>query len=254
MSKKSLSGLLLVAICCITVFSCKKAPKSTADGTLNYFPLTFGKHIVYDVDSIYYFSANCSQYEIKSQQKYSVTDTFTDADGKLNYIIDVFSRPYDGAYWTPIRVITVRKAVIPPTSLPSPTITGLLYSQDNSQYIKMIFPIKDGDTWQGNQYVDVANPNFAYLKDWTYTYKNFHKSYNNGVVNFDNTVTVLENDEYVNYPNVDSNVAAHRLYAKEVYAYNVGMIYKEWTYTTYQPSTPKCLNGYTVTMKAIEYN
>ena len=47
---------------------------------------------------------------------------------------------------------------------------------------------------------------------------------------------------------------SYRTYAKEVYAYNVGMIYKEWTHWTYKPNHAQCVNGYSVIMRAIDYN
>ena len=247
MSKKLLPVSLLVALCCVGVFSCRKANNSTVDATRNYFPIVFGKYVTYDVDSIYYYQSTCSKYEVKSQLKYAITDTFTNSKRQLSYIMNVSWRPYDGGVWIPASVITI-------TPYTSPTGSGILYNQDNAQYIKLTFPVTDGYSWLGNKNVDVSNPVLSYLANWNYQYKNYHLSYNNGIVNFDNTVTVLENDESVNYPNFDSGVAAYRTYAKEVYAYNVGMIYKEWTHWTYLPSSPQCVEGYTVIMRAIEYN
>lgn len=110
-------------------------------------------------------------------------------------------------------------------------------------------------TWPGNQYAQVEDSLFMYLKNWNYVYQNYHLSYFNGLVNFDNTVTVLENDENVNYQNVDSIVSGYKTYAKEVYAWNVGMIYKEWTHYTWGlPDTTQYRTGYSVIMRAIDHN
>ena len=242
MTKKILPFLLLVAICFLSLFSCKKRTKSTADATLNYFPLTWGKYVTYDVDSIYYYGKSCTQYEIKCQMKYSITDTVT-YNKKPSYLMDVYSRPYDGSDWQHINEIII-----------TPTPTGLLYFQDRNKFVKMVFPVANGFSWPGNQYVQWQDSSLAYLKNWNYTYMDYHLSFNTGYVNFDNTVTVLEDDESVNYPYVDSAVHAYRTYAKEVYAYNVGMVYKEWTHWTYEPDTSKCVNGYHVVMRAVEYN
>lgn len=248
MTKKIFSVSLLVAICTVAFFSCKKYEKSTADATRNYFPLQFGKYVTYAVDSVYYVDSLCVQFEVKSQMKYTITDTFHDKQKRLSYIMDVYSRPYDGAFWTPHSVIFL-----------TPTATGLLYSQDNAQYEKLRFPINNEISWPGNQLVQWQYPQLAYLKNWNYRYLNTHLSYFNGFLNFDNTVTVLEDDESVNYPNVDSAVQAYRTYAKEVYAYNVGMIYKEWTHWTYSPppgvdTARRCVSGYRVVMQAIDHN
>lgn len=242
MIKKVLPILLLVAICSVAFFSCKKVHPPQLDLTRNYFPLTFGRSIVYNVDSIYYFGGTGTRYEVKSQLKYTVSDTFTDHK-KLSYIMDVYARPYDGGDWKAVSVIIL-----------TPTATQLLYTQDRVQYVKMMFPVAEDMTWKGNQFAQVQDTTLAYLKDWNYTYQNYHKSYFNGLVNFDNTVTLLLDNENVNYQNVDSAVQGHRTYAKEVYAYNVGMIYKEWTHYTWVGDSSQVKNGYSVTMQAIDHN
>ena len=241
MTKKILLGLLLVAICFATLFSCKKSSKSTTDLTRNYFPLQFGKYVTYAVDSIYYIDT--IRYEIKSQMKYAITDTFTDKKKKLNYIMNVYTRPYDGANWQSNSVIIIQ-----------PSTTGLLYTQDRNQYVKLMFPIANGFSWPGNQYVEVGDPEKAYFKNWNYSYESYSLPYFNGIVNFDNTVTCIEDDESSNYLYVDSQVAAYRTYAKEVYAYNIGMIYKEWTHWIHYANATQFKDGYTVIMQAIEHN
>lgn len=249
MTKKILSILLLVAICITAFVSCRKTTNSKIDGSLNYFPLIPGKSVTYAVDSIYFNDTDCTKREVKTQQKYVITDTFTDKKKRASYILNVFSRPYEGADWHPINVIYV-----------TPTAEGLLYAQDNAQYIKMVFPVANGLTWKGNKNIETNDSMFSYLNGWNYTYQNLYTSYNTGYINFNNTVTVMEDDESVNYPGFDSIVHAYRTYAKEVYAFNVGMVYKEWTHWTYRPYGPgrphsnECVNGYTVVMRAIDHN
>ena len=256
MNKRILSGLLLVAICLVSFFSCKKGTTSNTDQTLNYFPIKYGHYVTYNVDSVYYLPADTIgvRYEVKSQMKYEITDTFRDAQNRLSYIMDVSSRPYDGGFWKALSVIEITRTPTTITDLNAPLTTSLLYTQDRTQYVKMMFPITNGYTWHGNQYAEVNDAAFAYLKNWDYTYKNLHLSYFNGQINFDNTVTVLEDDESVNYPGVDSGVAGYRTYAKEVYAYNVGMIYKEWTHYTWNANYANMWTGYSVTMTAVDYN
>ena len=241
MTKKILPGLLLVAICFVALFSCKKSTKSTTDFTRNYFPLQFGKYVTYAVDSIYYIDT-VARYEVKSQMKYAITDTVT-IKKKLNYIMNVYTRPYDGAVWQSNSVIFIQ-----------PTVDTLFYFQDGNKYMKLIFPITNGLSWPGNRYVEVGVPEKAYFKNWNYYYESRNLSYFNGIVNFDNTVTVNEDDESSNYLYVDSQVAAYRTYAKEVYAYNIGLVYKEWTHWTHNADSTQYKNGYTVIMQAIEHN
>jgi len=246
MTKKIFAFFLLTTISTLSFVSCKKHKDEVADPTRNYFPLIFGKSVTFAVDSIYYDETTCSQYHVKSQMKYVITDTFTDRKNftyKLSYILDVFTRPYEGAVWKPTSVILV-----------NPTATGLFWTQDNVKYNKMIFPITEGLTWKGNSNAPVNDTDYSFLKDWTYAYHDVHKSYNTGYVNFDNTVTVIENDESVNYPAIDSGVAAMRTFSKAVYAYNVGLVYRELTHWTYRANNSQCVNGYSVMMQAIDHN
>ena len=225
------------------MFSCKKVTTTSLDPTRNYFPINLHKSVIYDVDSIYYYGAAGTRYEIKCQMKYAIDDTVT-YNNQLSYIMDVFTRPYESAPWVGSSVILI-----------TPTPTGILYYQDRTKYLKMTFPVAQGTTWKGNQYAEINDSAFSYLKDWNYTYQNYHLAYTNGLTTYDNTVTVLEDDQNVNYQNVDSAVAGYRTYAKEVYAYDVGMIYKEWTHYTFNANdTFQNKNGYTVIMKAVSYN
>ncbi|MBX2904395.1 MAG: hypothetical protein KF744_00050 [Taibaiella sp.] len=244
---KRIAAFLLIATGIVLALpSCKKTKQESGDLTRNYFPLTFGKSVTFEVDSIYYNDITCSQYRVKSQAKYVVTDTFTDRKNftyRLSYILDVFTRPYEGALWKASGVIIL-----------NPTANGLSWTQNGVKYNKMVFPIEEGLTWKGNKDAPVNDSDYTYLKDWNYMYRDYRKSYNTGYVNFNNTVTVLENDESINYPAVDSGVAAMRTYSKAVYAYNVGLVYREITHTTYRAYNSECLNGYSVVMRAIDHN
>ena len=139
----------------------------------------------------------------------------------------------------------------PPPNTPQ---TDILYSQSGIQFEKLVFPINEGISWKGNRFVDLTDVDNQYLKNWNYIYQNVGKPYNTGLSNFSNTVTVLENNETVNYPAIDSALDAYRIFAKAVYAYNVGMVYKEWTYWTYKAYDDKCVNGYSVVMRAYDHN
>lgn len=243
---KRILAILSFVVTIASISACKKYHNDGTDATRNYFPLTYGKYVTYNVDSIYYNEDLCTKYRVQCQLKYVVSDTFTDRSNfynKLSYIVDVFYRPYDGGTWVPHSVITV-----------NPTDNSLNWAQDNVKYIKMMFPVSEGLSWKGNANAPVGDPNFAYLKDWNYQYRDVHKSYNTAYVNFDNTVTVLEDDESVNYPSVDSSVSAHRTFSKAVYAYNVGLVYRELTYWTYKPNNSQCVNGYSVVMQAVDHN
>jgi len=254
MTKKTFRFLLLTGLAFVVLFSCRKGSYPSGDPTKNYFPVVFGKYVTYDVDSIYYVTTFdtsaegkmdtiCGEYEVKSQMKYCITDTARDVDDSLMYMVSVFRRYYDGGLWQQEGGVLYIKQK--PDSI--------VLSQDGNKYVKMMFPIQNGKTWFGNDQVQVNIAQNAYFNNWTYTYQNIGKSFNNNLHIFDNTVTVLEDDESVNYPYVNAKLSGYRTYAKEVYAYNIGLVYKEWTHFTYTPPFT-CANGYTVVMRAIDHN
>ena len=78
---------------------------------------------------------------------------------------------------------------------------------------------------------------------------NFLKPYNNGRINFENTISVNEIADSVSYP----LPGAHKTFSREVYAYDVGMIYREFTHWTNDPGNP-CRKGFSVMMRAIDHN
>ena len=254
MTKKIITIILLLSVGLFGTFSCRKGKDKNIDPTKNYFPIVFGKYVTYDVDSIYYVTVydttllgkpdtTCGQIEVKSQLKYAITDTVRDKNDSLMYIVSVFTRHFDGDLW--MQEGSVLYLIVKPDS-----ITEI---QDGNAYVKMRFPVTEGYSWLGNDQVQTAYPQNVYLNNWSYSYQNMGLSFNNLLHNFANTITVLEDDESINYPYVDGNLTGYRTYAKEVYAYNIGLVYKEWTHITYGPPTT-CGTGFTVVMRAVDYN
>ena len=257
MAKKIILTILTVTICFTAFFSCRKTSVQAGDQTLNYFPLQFGKYVTYEVDSFTYDEEHCTQLETKTQLKYAITDTFRDAKKRLSYIMDVSSRPHDGAVWQRVREILLTPAPVAPlTTSPAPNTptTSIIFTQEGAQFIKLEFPIVEGISWKGNSLIPSNDTTFWYFNNWNYTYQNLKASYNNGLVTYDNTVTVIEDNETVNNQQLDSTQFAYRTYSKAVYAYNVGMVYKEWTHYTHHPFQSACINGFSVTMRAIDHN
>jgi hypothetical protein len=243
MVKKIATCLCVIVLCVLAFSNCKKSKTSNADPTRLYFPTKIGTSVTYDVDSIIYIDTTCKQLEIRSQMMYAITDTFRDTSNTLSYIMNVYTRPYDGGFWKPLNVILV-----------VPRTNRMEVVQDENRFVKMMFPVSNGVSWPGNQYIEIQDSARSYFANWNYKYQNVGLQYDNGYVNYANTVTVLEDDETVNNPGVDTAILSYRTYAKEVYAYGVGMIYREWTHWVYNPDTTVCVRGYQVTMRATGNN
>lgn len=166
-----------------------------------------------------------------------------DAQKRLSYSIDVHIRTNDSLPWLTHRVIYV-----------TPTATGLEYVEANVRFIKMIFPVANNLEWNGNALIPSGDQDYQYFQNWTYKYSDYEQSFNNGKVLFDNTITVNEADDKLNDPETMPESYATRTFAKEVYGYDIGMVYREVTHWTYDPFTTKYRNGYSVVMRAVDHN
>ncbi len=210
-----------------------------------YFPLQMGHYVTYNVDSIYYNSGVCTKVEHTSQAKYIVSDTFRDNEDRLSYIIDVQYRATVNDNW-------VKQSVVLVTS----TDTGVTYGQGGLYTTKLIYPLTAGAKWYPNTFIPTGDSSLQYLSTWTSSYlaAGFKQPYNTGTIYFDNTITVLEDDETINNTIPDSITFNYRSYAKEIYAHGVGMVYRENTRLTYDPNVSECIGGISVTMSAVDHN
>ncbi|MBS1781916.1 MAG: hypothetical protein JSS78_02500 [Bacteroidetes bacterium] len=247
MKKNVLSVLLLLGAFVVTFTACKKITdnKYGSDLSRGYYPLQIGKYVVYDVDSIIWDDFRQVKTLHKYQMRYTVADTFFDNTKRLSYRLDVDIRNNDTFSWTPHRVIEV-----------TPTTTTLEYKELNLRFIKMIFPVANALEWKGNSLIPSGDQDYTYFQDWTYRYSDQEKSFNNGKVFYDNTITVNEVNDSLNNPETMPNAYAYRTFAKEVYGYNVGMVYREVTHWTYdgKPNMTSYRRGYSVVMRAVDNN
>jgi hypothetical protein len=141
----------------------------------------------------------------------------------------------------------------------TPTATGIEVIQNNLRFTKLVFPVKDGVTWKGNSQIATNDQDLGYFFDWNYKYMNVGGAYNNGRVEFENTATVQQVDETQNNPDTMPAAFAYRTFGREVYAHNIGMVYRELLHWTYDPNPspgqPQASRkGYSVVMRAIEHN
>lgn len=247
---------LLIVLLATAFTSCQRDQVNTSGINVGYdfFPLKVGKYITYNVDSTYWNDFTSGQpYQIQCQQRYEVTDSFRDDQGRLSYRINVYLRYHDTDPWLMDNVVNVTR-----------TNTGLEYTQKNMKFLKLIFPVQNAAAWDGNVFLPLNDPDPIFdeynNEAWQYEYSDFGKDFDPGNNPYENTVTVNEIDDQVNDPDVDSTAYAERNYAQEKYAYGIGLIYRERIYWTFQPNLgPEGggsghKKGYAVEMRAIENN
>lgn len=237
--------LLLAVLLPIIFYSCRKSDSKSYPGdyTRGYFPLQFGKYVVYDLDSIIWDDFQCVRSQFQYQMRYTVADTFRDNENRLSYRMDVHIRRNDTAIWRTHRVVYL-----------TPTATSLEYVEANVRFIKMVFPVSNGTYWLGNAMIPAFDADYQYFQDWEYRYSKIGETFSTGKAEFPNTVTINQVDRQINDPELQPGAYAEKTYGKEVYAFDVGMVYRETTRWVYDPGVVACRKGYSVVMRAIDHN
>lgn len=247
--RKLLLPFLLISV---GLVSCKKETEDISEIAQGnkFFPTEIGKYILYDYDSTYWNDQLKAEIHREGQVRYDVVDTFRDGSDRLAYVINVQSRRNDTDPFLPNDVIYV-----------TPTGDRIEFYQKNRTFLKLVFPVSDGKSWDGNAMINMGDAdNAEYAGDeWKYTYANFNTEFDPGNNLYEHTVTVNQIDDALNDPDVDSTVYASRNYSQEVYAYNVGMVYRERYYWVFQPKVGGSggsgyRKGYGVIMKAVNNN
>ena len=245
---KALPALALLFV--LFLFSCKKQTDAFSLSSINnYYPLQTGKRLTYRLDSTLYVSFGTVVKVDSYLAKDSIISTFQDNLGRTSYLVyryltDTLQQQpfaYSSDYY-----ITPGNNRIEVTDA------------NNLRYIKLAEPITASNTWQGNSYIDGSTEDISYLSGWQYQYQNIDMPFTSLAGPIDSTLTVLQ----VNAPSTiqpfDPNYYQSALYSSEVYAKNIGLIYKEFTYWVWQPLgsiTPGyTADSYGIRLNLIEHN
>jgi hypothetical protein len=188
----------------------------------NYFPLETGKYIIYQLDSIVYrgqsgsdciFTQDTASHFLKEE----VVNTFEDNTGTVNYIIERFTSQNQNGPWQVIDVWNTRK-----------TETQVERVEENLRFIKVVFPIREETTWNGNTFfqdttIVIGGETIDFYKYWSdeYEYESVDMPEEFNGIMFDSVMTVIQSE-----PSVPENKINHRV-SIEKYARGVGLIYKE---------------------------
>ncbi len=244
--------ILLAAFIAISVFSgCKKDPEDLGVAPISdYVPLEVGKYITYQLDSVRYIPFTLQQITISYQAKYIVDAEVTDNLNRPAYRIvrQIRSNPTDA--WVNDNSFT---AVY--------TDNNFELIDNNLRFLKMRGPVRDGFTWKGNSYINTTSQftDFAYLDGWDYMFDSVSAPLTLGAINLDNTLKVAQRDEVIGNPD-DPNSYSEINYGVEYYARGIGLVYRRFFHSEYQPpTTVGAIGSYSqdskgVTMTMIDHN
>jgi hypothetical protein len=192
-------GLIFLTI--IIFYSCSKKDEETVLPDLghDYAGLEVGKFVVYDVDSFFYDdfdnSIDTSYYQIKEV----VDSEFEDLEGEPAFKIIRYRKEIDSTNWVLIDVWNSKL-----------TQTNFQKTEENIKFIKLIFPVGDGKTWNGNSMNSIG--------EMQYEYTAVDQSETIGGVGLSSVLTVLQ---------LDNVNLVEEYYHEEKFAKGIGMIYKK---------------------------
>jgi hypothetical protein len=192
-----LNTILLIALV-LTLHACSKNNSAEAqpDLGLAYFPLDSGWVKVYSVDSI---SFNDNTETIDTFH-FMLKETFAGiiSGQELNAHREVKREVLKDSseIWEPRTSIFITQDK-----------NTLQWVEENTRFVKLIFPIGTAQSWNGNAYNSLGRKN--------YQWQNLYANFNNGDTLFSNCISVLE---------AQTNNLIEEILIRNVYAKNLGLI------------------------------
>ena len=226
--------------------SCKKTDTFISPAIADYFPLQSGKYITYHLDSIVYKSFGTRDTTISYEVKYLTDSLTTDNLGRPAWRIFRFIRKESSQPWIPDASFMAIN-----------TGTRLEFIENNLRYVKLQLPIQNDFSWKGNSFIDTysAYSQVRYLDNWDYVYANVDGPDNVGTYTLDSTLTVNQRDEVIGLPDQPDSYS-EKNFSQEKYARGIGMIYRKFFHSEYQPSNGGYFadGSYGVTYTMIDHN
>ncbi|MBL7941996.1 MAG: hypothetical protein JNM00_04485 [Flavobacteriales bacterium] len=185
----------------------------------DYFPVDIGKYITYEVDSIGYgLTGDTANYLIKE----ITVEQILDATGEVAIKVERYRSDNNGTSWYLADVWTKKR-----------TATSAQKVEEDVRYVRLVFPLEVGKSWNGNAYNT--------MDAWNYVYEDIDVPRSFGLLSFDQTLEVNQRN---NMNLVDQEVAS------EIYARGVGLVYKRLTDLNVQSGE---ITGIDMEMTIVDY-
>lgn len=224
MHQKLLAFYILMIL---SLSACEQKQGEPVDMGYEYYPVEENVYHIYQVDSIiwddFYTPPQVDTFSYKVKKV--IKSDFQDNEGRTVYRVERFVKQNDTLDWRMDKVFTLLK-----------DSAKIVKTIDNRTFIKLVFPIDIGSTWDANIY-NPENPNEYEITEEEGSFQVDDKTFHNTVnVEQKNQKTLISND-----------------IANEVYAPDVGMIYKQDISQELDISTGEVESGYKYTYKLLEY-
>ncbi|HVY74899.1 MAG TPA: hypothetical protein VG890_08730 [Puia sp.] len=244
--KRKPAFVLIMPILLIAMAACSKKNPLITDTPADYYPLTVGKYIIYRMDSLKFINVGSQDTTISYLAKEVVDDTITDNLGRPSFrIIRYLNDTLASGDWVPSEAYMV-----------TPTANSVEVVENNLRYIKLVTPVQDNISWDGNSYIDTksADSQVPYMDGWNYTYANTGQPYDPLFGTVPEAVVVNE----INQTTGNADTYLETTISQEVYGKGIGMIYRKFLHSEYQsPNTSNPAGatiGYGLTFNMVDHN
>ncbi len=238
--------LLAVTLSIVLICSCNESTfdNDPVDFGYEYFPLELGNEWIYQVDSTVITSGGSTRYESTSFVKETITEAKENAEKK--YILTRSSRKLETSPWKITDVYTVERDE-----------DRAYRVEDNRRFIKLVFPVRDGKSWDGNVFfnddveVDALGEPLKIYFEWDYDMSELTEAVTIGDQTYTDVVQVDQKDS-------EDALLLARSY--EQYAEGSGLIFKHQTYltTSFRDSTIAWLDqadkGFVIEHRLLSFN
>lgn len=197
--KKSVWILLLAAASIFQGCKDDDSDKTPSGLIYSYFPVNVGHEQIYDAVLITKDDFSGAEDTTYYQIKEVVESVFNDNQGRPTQRLERYTRLDANDPWVIADVWTSNL-----------TTTRVEKKEENVPYVKMVFPLGFGATWDGNS--------LNILESQTYEITGLNSTEVINGITFDSTLTVLQRDE-------DTFIGKD--YEIEQYATGVGLVYKQ---------------------------
>jgi hypothetical protein len=213
----------IIATSAFTACSTQTLDPSEVNLGVDFFPLEVGRYVDYQVENIEYRTItdpDTNRYQIREL----IASEFTDINGAPAFRLERFIRATASNPWTLDSVWVAKR-----------TANQAILIQSNIPLVKLTFPPEEQKPWDGN----ILNG----LDQNLYEITDLNKAFTIDTFNFAKTLKVVQSND-------SSLVSMDR--RNEIYAANVGLIYKDSTVVTFCVTTPECFTQIETGRKSVQ--
>ncbi len=240
----------LAAFLAISIFtSCEDQSIMLAptDFGYEYYPVEIGNFWIYQMDSVTVMSGGQVKLETSSYIKEEITGSFINLEGDTSHVLTISKSPDLNGSFNLTDTYTIEK-----------TGSRVTRNEENLRFIKLFFPITEGDELDANLFdhrikVNIGQQEIEPYLEWQFKVlqEKVDRTFNN---------VLYEDLAYIQQAEYNTDLDIREAY--EYYAPEIGLVRREHTILHSQCGTPcldqpwldKAQRGYTLVQTLVDYN